>query len=70
MTLIDFGVNRSMVRGHMCRTTFLVIINPYLILPTPKVISLCHQFRAKSACTFMQSDQALYCWVTSFKFSS
>ena len=30
-----------------------------LILPTAKVISLCHQNRARSACTSVQSDQAL-----------
>ena len=40
-------------------------ITPYryltLILPTPKVISLCHRYRAKPACTSVQSDQALYC---------
>ena len=29
-----------------------------LILPTPKVISLCHQYRARSACTSMLTIQA------------
>ena len=38
-----------------------------LILPTLKVISLCHQYRARPECTSMQSDQALYCWLTNFK---
>ena len=28
-----------------------------LILSEPKVISLCHQYRARSACTSLQSDQ-------------
>ena len=28
-----------------------------------KVISLCHQYRARPACTSVQSDQALYCWL-------
>ena len=42
-----------------------------LILPTPKLISLCHQYRARPpACTSVQSDQAQYCWLTVFKFSS
>ena len=41
-------------------------INPYPA-NTPKVSSLFHQHRARPACT---SDQALYCWLTNFKFSS
>ena len=41
-----------------------------LILPTPKEVSLCHQYSARPACTSMHSDQALYCWLTNFKFSS
>ena len=35
-----------------------------------KVISLCHQYRARPACTSVQSDQALYCWLTNCKFPS
>ena len=31
-----------------------------LILPTPKVISLCYQCRARPGCTSVQSDQAIY----------
>ena len=34
------------------------------------VISLCHQYRAKSACTSVQSNQGLYYWLINFKFSS
>ena len=41
-----------------------------LIPPTPKVNRLRHQYRARPACTSVQSDQALYCWLTNFKFSS
>ena len=41
-----------------------------VILPTPKVISICHQYRARPGCTSVQSDQTLYCWLTNFKFSS
>ena len=37
-----------------------------LILPEPKVNSLCPQYRVKPACTSVQSDQALYCWQTNF----
>ena len=40
-----------------------------LTLILPKVISLCHQYRARPTCTTVQSDQALYCWLTNFKFS-
>ena len=48
-------------------------IDPVLltvILPEPKVISLCHEYRARLACTSVQSDQTVYCWLTNFKFSS
>ena len=38
--------------------------------PKPKVISLCHQYKARPACTSVQSDQALCCWLTNFKCSS
>ena len=45
-----------------CLTRFCTVwdlVNPY---PAgPKVISLCHQCRARSACTSVESDQALYC---------
>ena len=34
-----------------------------LILPTLKMISLCHQYRARPASTSMESDQALYFWL-------
>ena len=33
-----------------------------------KVIS--HQYKARLAYTSVQTDQALYCWLTNFKFSS
>ena len=35
-----------------------------LILLKPKEISLCHQYRTRPACTSMQSEQALYCWLS------
>ena len=40
-----------------------------LILPTPKVINLCHQYRARPVCTSMQSDLAPHCWLTNLKVS-
>ena len=42
-----------------------------LILLETKVISLCHQNRARPTCISVQSDQALYCWLTisSFHFN-
>ena len=52
---------------------YAVLLKDYnltLILPTPKVISLCHQYRGRQACTSVQFDQALYCWLTNFRFSS
>ena len=32
-----------------------------LILLEPKVISLCHQYTARPACTSVKSDHTLYC---------
>ena len=43
---------------------FHYYLNPYLL--EAKVISLCHQYRARPAFTSVQSDQALYCWLTNF----
>ena len=42
--------------------SYVFINNPY---PTGNE-SLCHQYRARPACTFVQSDQALYYWLTNF----
>ena len=42
------------------------IYNPYLD-ETESYFSLCHQYRARPVCTSMQSDQALYCWLTSYQ---
>ena len=41
-----------------------------LILLEANVFSFCHQYRVRPACTSMQPDQASYCWLTNFKFSS
>ena len=43
-----------LLKSSSQRTAFLTII-----LPTPKMISLSHQYRARPACTSVQSDQAL-----------
>ena len=48
----------------------LVLNNLILILLELKEIRLCHQYGARPAYMSMQSDQALYCWLTNFKFSS
>ena len=53
------------VKKYAYRYTSLI-----LILLELEVISLCHQHRARPAWTYMQSDQALYCWLTNFKISS
>ena len=42
---------------YLCSLIYLILT---LTLPELKVISLCHQYRARAACTSMQSDQALY----------
>ena len=41
-----------------------------LTLLKPKVTSLCHQHRARRAYTSVQSDHAIYHWLTNFKFLS
>ena len=41
----------------------------FLTLLEQKVISLSHKYRARPACTFVQSNQALYCWLANFSFS-
>ena len=46
---------------------FLGIIVLTLLLLEPNVISICQQYRARPACTSMQTDMALYRWPTNFK---
>ena len=41
-----------------------------LVLLEPKVISLCHMYRARPACISVQSDQVLYCWLTNLSWYS
>ena len=50
---------------HLCINHVFTII-----LLELKVISLCHQYRARPLCTSVQSNQVLHCWLTIFKFSS
>ena len=38
----------------------ILYFHPNILLEL-KVISFCHQYRARLACTSVQSDQALYC---------
>ena len=40
-------------------------LNPYPVCQNWMLLAF-----ARPACTSMQSDQALYCWLTKFKFSS
>ena len=42
-------------------------VYPY---PAGTEISLGQQYRARPAYTSVQSDQALYCWLTKYKFTS
>ena len=64
---------------HKINQNMTLVIDKYvyislsltLFLPESlEVISLCHQYRTRLACTSVQSDQALYCWLANFKFSS
>ena len=43
--------------------------NPYGA-ETERIISLCHQHIIRQVYTFLLSKQTLYCWLTSFKFTS
>ena len=69
MLLLTF---RHQTSGNDC--TFIELDNFYmlsltLILMETKLTSLCRQNRARPACTSMQPNQALYCWLTVFNFS-
>lgn len=46
----------------------LFIIKITLVLLEPKMIS--NQYRARSVCKYMRSDQALHCWIANHKVSS
>ena len=48
---------------NIIRFEYLVLIS-YL---TGTVVSLCHQYKGKPVCTSMQSEQALYYWLTNFQ---
>ena len=56
------------VSCHDIEVLWFCIVTKYVCfnLLEPKVISLCHQYRAWTACTSVLSDQALYCWLTNF----
>ena len=45
----------------------IIISDLTLFLMEPKVISICHQCRARPACTSVQYDQPLYFWLTNMK---
>ena len=51
-------------QSNRITVTDFLSVHLTLILPEPKVIILCHQYRVGSACTSVQSDQALYCLQT------
>ena len=48
----------------------LISFSLTLILLEPKVISVCQQYRARPACTSVQSDLVLYRWMSNFQASS
>ena len=54
-------VSFKLLVWYVCFGHFLSILT--CIMPKSKVLCLCHQYRARPACTSVQS-QALYCWQT------
>ena len=65
ISVISFQDNHLVLYRHVEVTVtpllfLLVRLNLTLISLKPKVINLCHQYRARPTCTSMQSDQALY----------
>ena len=50
---------------HLVEVNIRLILT--LILLELIVVGLCHQYRARPACTSVQSDQVLYCWLTNFQ---
>ena len=65
----SFG--RPNQEDHFDRLYCIYILYRLIRLPLElKVIYLCHHYRARSACTHVQSNQALYCWLANIKFSS
>ena len=58
------SINKAFYTNLVSIESFTVFHYLTLILPTSKVISLCHQYWARPACTSMQSDQDLYYWPT------
>ena len=51
------------LRYHQLPCLYSPCLNPY----PANTESLCHQYRARPACTSVQSDQTLYCWLINFK---
>ena len=75
-TAIDTGIiisrvssDNSSASAHGTKKKKQCILFLTLILMELKVISLCHHYRARPVCTFVQSDLILNCWWTNFKFS-
>ena len=51
----------------LCSSGEIVLILNLNLLDQ-NLINFSHHYRARSACTSVQSDQILYCWLTNFKF--
>ena len=64
------SIKKTMKNECKFVSTCYRILTITVTLLQPKVISLCHQCRARPAYTSTQFDQALYCWITNFKFST
>ena len=66
LKLFLLSILTGLQSSTFCLIVQIKVLN--LSLLEIKLISLCHQYRARPACISMQSDQALYRWLTNFKF--
>ena len=63
MLILSKGLNKEVYMNQQPTDTAIIdCIRPYQLVP--KMINLCHHYRARSAYTSVQSNQALYCWMT------
>ena len=63
----EWGITLKTIRGDSLLPFNWSLGYLTLILLKPKVISLCHHYTARPACTSVQSDQTLYWWLTNLK---
>ena len=62
---LRYALHFILLAGMTGWKSYILLLNPY---PAgTKMISLCYQCRARPVCTSVQSDEALYCWITNFQ---